>query len=85
METGSDMEWPTSEDCYTAMSALVEYYMEGEQQGYWRSLISNGIESGRFPPGKGFLFDLDQVIGASGKPPMPNQAELYQLICTVCI
>ncbi len=79
------MPWPSTEDCYKAMSRFVEHYMEGEQQLYWRCLIADGLHSDRFPPGKGFLFDLDQVIAVSEKPPLPDQAALYQLICTVCI
>lgn len=79
------MQWPNSQDCYTAMSRFVEYYMAGEQLTYWRNIIAEGLESDRFPPGKGFLFELDQVIKASAKPAMPEQTQLYQLICTVCI
>lgn len=79
------MEWPTTEQCYSAMRELAEYYMEGEQLEYWRALIRDREAEGLFPPGKGFLVDLDYAIDASMKPPMEGIADLYQLICTVCI
>ena len=79
------MEWPSNEQCYAAMKELAEYYMEGEQLAYWKALIGNGEKEGKFPPGKGFLHDIDQVIRVSPKPSMPGRSELYQLICTVCI
>ena len=80
-----NFDWPTNEDCYHAMKAFATYYMEGEQLDTWLRLIEEGLEIGRFPPGKGFLYEIDQVIKSSSKPSMTNRKELYQLICTVCI
>ncbi|WP_444944820.1 hypothetical protein ACJJIK_09110 [Microbulbifer sp. ZKSA006] len=79
------MEWPTNEQCYAAMKELAEYYMEGGQLEYWEMSIKQGELEGHFPPGKGFLHDLDQAIRVSSKPAMKDKSELYQLICTVCI
>jgi hypothetical protein len=80
-----NLDWPTNEACYHAMKAFATHYMEGEQLDSWLSLIEEGLKTGRFPPGKGFLHEIDQVIKSSSKPSMPNKKELYQLICTVCI
>ena len=79
------MDWPSNEDCYHAMKAFVTYYMEGEQHNKWLSVIEDGLKTGRFPPGKGFLHEIDKVMKDSAKPAMPRKAELYRLICTVCI
>ncbi|WP_076413918.1 hypothetical protein [Shewanella sp. UCD-KL12] len=79
------MDWPSNEDCYPAMKDFAIYYMEGEQQTKWLSIIEDGLNIGKFSSGKGFLHEIDRVIKASSKPSMPNRAELYQLICTVCI
>ncbi len=80
-----NFDWPTYEDCYHAMKAFVVHYVEGEQLNSWLSAIEEGLKTGRFPPGKGFLHEIDQVIKLSSKPSIPNRKELYQLICTVCI
>lgn len=80
-----NLDWPTNEDCYQAMKAFAMYYMEGEQLDNWLSVIEDGLNTGRFPPGKGFLHEIDQVIKSSSKPSMSNREDLYQLICTVCI
>lgn len=77
--------WPSTEDCYAAMSTFVEYYMEGEQKSHWQKIIQEGLEKGVFPPGKGFLHEIDQVMKNSNKSTMPERKELYQLICEVCI
>lgn len=79
------MDWPSNEDCYRAMKEFATYYMEGEQLTKWLSIIEDGLKTGRFPSGKGFLHEIDKVIKASPKPSMAKRAELYQLICTVCI
>lgn len=79
------MEWPTTQECYDAMAKFSEYYMEGEQKLYWMNLIEEGTATDLFPPGKGFLHELDEVVKTSSKPSMPNRAELYELICCVCI
>ncbi|MFC3152906.1 hypothetical protein ACFOEK_17840 [Litoribrevibacter euphylliae] len=79
------MDWPTVEDCHDAMTKFVEYYMEGEQKGYWQSLIKECQEEGRFPAGKAFLHEIDQVIRNSSKSRMPKTKELYEVICVVCI
>lgn len=79
------LEWPTNEDCYYAMKEFALYYMSGEQLDTWLGIIEDGLATGRFPPGKGFLHDIDQIIRLSSKPSMQNHAEKYELICTVCI
>ena len=79
------MKWPSNEDCYSAMSQFVEYYMEGEQKLEWEGLIEEGMRTDRTPPGKGFLYELDKKIKTSGKESMSQHSELYQLTCTVCI
>lgn len=79
------MYFPSNEDCYHAMKKLTTYCMEGEQQEKWLRIISDGLKTGEFPPGKGFLHEIDKVIKSSQKLSMPERAELYQLICTVCI
>lgn len=80
-----NLEWPTNEDCYCAMKEFAKYYMDGEQLDNWLGIIEDGLKTGRFPPGKGFLHEIDQVIRTSSKASMPNKDEKYQLICTVCI
>lgn len=79
------MNWPSDKDCYHAMEKFAIYYMEGEQQENWLRIIADGLKTGRFPPGKGFLHEIDKVIKSSQKSSMPERSELYQLICTVCI
>lgn len=79
------MDWPTGEDCHEAMTKLAEYYFQGEQLDFWRNKINEDRIEGRFPSGKGFLYDIDQAIRVSYKPPMPERSDLYQLICAVCI
>ncbi|MCK7597704.1 hypothetical protein M0G74_10530 [Microbulbifer sp. CAU 1566] len=79
------MEWPSNEECLEAMTKITEYYMTGEQKVFWQELIKECEDTGRFPPGKGFLHDINKVTKASDKPDMPDFSELYQLICTVCI
>ena len=80
-----NLDWPTNEDCYQAIKEFAMYYMEGEHLDNWLSVIEDGLNTGRFPPGKGFLYEIDQVIKSSSKPSMSNGEDLYQLICTVCI
>jgi hypothetical protein len=79
------MDWPTNEDCYHAMEQLASYYMNDEQKIKWLSIIDDGLKTGIFPPGKGFLYELDQVIKSCDKPRILQHSDLYQLICTVCI
>lgn len=80
-----ELEWPTNEDGFYAMKELAMYYMSSAQLDNWLGIIEDGLATGRFPPGKGFLHEIDQAIRTSSKPSMPNRAEKYQLICTVCI
>ncbi|WP_299585793.1 hypothetical protein [uncultured Microbulbifer sp.] len=79
------MDWPSDVDCYQAMAKFASYYMQAEQQEKWLSIIADGLETGAFPPGKGFLYEIDKAIKSSPKSSMPNREDLYQLICTVCI
>lgn len=79
------MKFPNNEDCYHAMSQFTVYYMEGEQQAKWLGIIADGLKSSRSAPGKGFLYELDQVINHSEKPSMPKRNKLYELICTASI
>ena len=77
--------FPSNKDCYAAMAKLSEYYMEGEQRRKWRSIIENGLNSQRTPPGKGFLQEIDYAMRNSTKTSMGERKELYDLICNVCI
>lgn len=79
------MEWPSIKDCYAAMSAFSEYYMEGEQLEEWRSIIETGLNEERFPPGKGFLFEIEKVMKTSSKPEIQDRKNLHEIICMVCI
>lgn len=67
------------------MALFVDYYMEGIQKDKWHSLIREYISTNQFPPGKGFLYEIDQVIKTSTKASMENRVELYQRITDFCI
>ena len=82
-ELGVD-NW-TKQDCYDAMILFVDYYMVGDEKDRWNALIREFIAENRFPPGKGFLNEIDQAIKISTKPSMKNRAELYEKICGFCI
>jgi len=79
------MEFPSQQDCYAAISTLSEYYMEGEQLEKWRLIIETGLNEERFPPGKGFLYEIEKVMKASSKPEIQDKQKLHEVICMVCI
>ena len=79
------MEYPSNKDCYAAMSAFSEYYMEGEQLEEWRTIIEEGLNTDHFPPGKGFLHEIGEVIKHSSKPEIEDRQKLHKIICIVCI
>ncbi|GAB6263073.1 hypothetical protein [Photobacterium sp. R1] len=77
-------EW-TNQDCYNAMQDFVNFYMNGDKKEFWNNLLLDYKLQGKFPPGKGFLRDLDEAIQESRSPEMPKRLQLYERICAYCI
>ena len=78
-------DYPTLAECLQAMRLFTNYYLQGLSHRYWLTIIRECEYNGRFPPGKGFLHELDRAIARSDRPAMPDQTRLYRLICGFCI
>ena len=85
MNSESELEYWTKRDCLDAMQLFVDYYMKGDDKERWTVLIEKCVAEDRFPPGKGFLYDIDKAIKTSWKPNMKNRSQLYMKICEFCI